>query len=174
MPPQQRPCGGVAATAPRKSGKSSGKPSASGRLDSIRDAHNVEKASRTTRMEDYLEVIYELIQHKGYATTVDISDYLNVSSPSVTKMLQRLNESGHVNYEKYRGIALTDSGVAIAKSMHDRHGVLAEFLMMIGVDKDIANRDAEGIEHHLHPETLKKLEEFVRLAREKNKNKESP
>ena len=43
-------------------------------------------------MEDYLEVIYELITQKGYATTVDISDYLNVSSPSVTKMLQRLNE----------------------------------------------------------------------------------
>ena len=116
-------------------------------------------------MEDYLEVIYELIQHKGYATTVDISNYLNVSSPSVTKMLQRLNESGHVNYEKYRGITLTDSGVAIAKNIHDRHSILAEFLMMIGVDKDTANRDAEGIEHHLHPETLKKLAEFVKLVK---------
>lgn len=135
------------------------------RLESIRDAHNAEKAVRTTRMEDYLEVIYELIQHKGYATTVDISSYLNVSSPSVTKMLQRLSESGHVNYEKYRGITLTDSGMAVAKSIHDRHGVLAEFLMMIGVDEDTANRDAEGIEHHLHPETLKKLEEFVKLAK---------
>jgi Mn-dependent DtxR family transcriptional regulator len=136
-----------------------------GRLNSIRDAHSAEKAVRTTRMEDYLEVIYELIDHKGYATTVDISDYLNVSPPSVTKMLQRLNESGHVNYEKYRGITLTDSGVAIAKNIHDRHSILAEFLMMIGVDRDTANRDAEGIEHHLHPETLKKLEEFVRLAK---------
>jgi Mn-dependent DtxR family transcriptional regulator len=136
-----------------------------GRLDSIRDAHSAEKGVRTTRMEDYLEVIYELIQHKGYATTVDISNYLNVSSPSVTKMLQRLNESGHVNYEKYRGITLTDSGVAIAKNIHDRHSILAEFLMMIGVDKDTANRDAEGIEHHLHPETLKKLAEFVKLIK---------
>lgn len=135
------------------------------RLNSIRDAHGAEKAVRTTRMEDYLEVIYELIDHKGYATTVDISDYLNVSPPSVTKMLQRLNESGHVNYEKYRGITLTDSGIAIAKNIHDRHSILAEFLMMIGVDRDTANRDAEGIEHHLHPETLKKLEEFVRLAK---------
>ncbi|AIF84347.1 iron (metal) dependent repressor, DtxR family [Candidatus Nitrososphaera evergladensis SR1] len=135
------------------------------RLESIRDAHNAEKMARTTRMEDYLEVIYELIQHKGYATTVDISNYLNVSSPSVTKMLQRLSESGHVNYEKYRGITLTEAGVAVAKNMHDRHGVLAEFLMMIGVDEDTANRDAEGIEHHLHPETLKKLEEFVKLAK---------
>ncbi len=135
------------------------------RLESIRDAHNAQKMGRTTRMEDYLEVIYELIAQKGYATTVDISSFLNVSSPSVTKMLQRLNESGHVNYEKYRGISLTDSGIAVAKNMHERHGVLAEFLRMIGVDEDTANRDAEGIEHHLHPETLKKLEEFIKLVK---------
>jgi Mn-dependent DtxR family transcriptional regulator len=135
------------------------------RLEFIRDAHNAQKIGRTTRMEDYLEVIYELITQKGYATTVDISDYLNVSSPSVTKMLQRLNESGHVNYEKYRGISLTESGVAVAKNMHDRHGILADFFKMIGVDEDTANRDAEGIEHHLHSETLKKLEEFIRLVK---------
>ncbi len=116
-------------------------------------------------MEDYLEVIYELISHKGYATTVDISDYLNVSSPSVTKMLQRLSEIGHVNYEKYRGFSLTESGMAIAENMHERHGVLAEFLKMIGVEEETANRDAEGIEHHLHPETLKKLEDFIRLVK---------
>ncbi len=133
----------------------------SSRLEFIKDAHNVRKIDRTTRMEDYLEVIYELIQHKGYATTVDISNYLNVRSPSVTKMLQRLNESGHVNYEKYRGITLTESGTVVAKSIHHRHGILAEFLKMIGVDEDTANKDAEGIEHHLHPETLKKLEEFI-------------
>lgn len=125
----------------------------------------MQKMGRTTRMEDYLEVIYELIQQKGYATTVDISSYLNVSSPSVTKMLQRLNDSGHVNYEKYRGISLTASGVAVAENIHQRHGVLAEFLKMIGVDEDTANRDAEGIEHHLHPETLKKLEEFIRVTK---------
>ena len=63
------------------------------RLESIRDANGVKREEdRTTRMEDYLEVIYELIEQKGYATTVDISKYLNVSSPSVTKMVQRLDE----------------------------------------------------------------------------------
>jgi Mn-dependent DtxR family transcriptional regulator len=80
-------------------------------------------------------------------------------------MLQRLNESGHVNYERYRGISLTESGMAVAKNIHNRHGVLAEFLKMIGVDEDTANRDAEGIEHHLHLETLKKLEEFIRRVK---------
>ena len=137
----------------------------SSRLESIRGAHVTQKMGRTTRMEDYLEVIYELIEHKGYATTVDISNYLNVSSPSVTKMLQRLNESGHINYEKYRGISLTESGMAVAKKIHEKHGVLAEFLKMIGVEEETANRDAEGIEHHLHPETLRKLEEFIKLVK---------
>jgi len=140
------------------------------RLEAIRDAHGMEgTSSRTDRMEDYLEVIYELMQEKGYVNAVDISEYLNVSSPSVTKMVKRLDESGHLNYEKYRGIVLTDQGTTIAKDMHDRHNLLVEFLKMIGVSDNIANRDAEGIEHHLHPETLKKLEEFVKTRKKEHK-----
>ena len=142
------------------------------RLESIRDAHHhkakkkeKEEEQHTDRMEDYLEVIYELIQKKGYATPIDISKYLNVSSPSVTKMIQRLDESGHLNYEKYRGINLTQQGISVAKNIHNRHGLLTEFLIMIGVHEDIANSDAEGIEHHLHSETLKKLEEFVKIIK---------
>jgi Mn-dependent DtxR family transcriptional regulator len=113
-------------------------------------------------MEDYLEVIFELIEQKGYATSVDISEYLSVSAPSVTKMLQKLDGSRYLNYEKYRGISLTNEGAKIAKSMRERHSLLVEFLKMIGVAEDIANKDAEGIEHHLHLETLVKLEGFVR------------
>ena len=140
-------------------------PLKSARLEWIRDANGVKREDRTTRMEDYLEVIYELIQQKGYATTVEISKYLNVSSPSVTKMVQRLDESRYLDYEKYRGIRLTQQGTDIAKNIHKRHSLLAEFLIMIGVDEDTANRDAEGIEHHLHSETLKKLEEFVKTVK---------
>jgi Mn-dependent DtxR family transcriptional regulator len=134
------------------------------RLESIRYANHVRKEEdyQTARMEDYLEVIYELIQYKGYATTIDISEYLNVSSPSVTKMVQKLNESGHLNYEKYRGIRLTDRGTLVAKNIRERHGLLAEFLKIIGVDEDTANKDAEGIEHHLQPKTLGKLENFIK------------
>ena len=136
------------------------------RLESIRNVKREKKEEEyTDRMEDYLEVIYELMEQKGYATAVDISKYLNVSSPSVTKMIQRLNENGHLNYEKYRGISLTRQGVSIAKNIHNRHGLLTEFLVMIGVNEYTANSDAEGIEHHLHPETLKKLEEFVKLIK---------
>jgi Mn-dependent DtxR family transcriptional regulator len=120
-------------------------------------------------MEDYLEVIYELVQYKGYATTIDISECLNVSSPSVTYMIQRLNESGHLNYEKYRGIRLTDKGILVAKNIQERHGMLAEFLKMIGVDEDTANKDAEGIEHYLQPKTLEKLEKFIEDIKKKRK-----
>jgi Mn-dependent DtxR family transcriptional regulator len=136
------------------------------RLILIRNAHNVkEKAiheQHTDRMEDYLEVIYELIKKKGYATQTDISESLNVSLPGVSKMLQRLDDSKYVKYEKYRGINLTQEGIEVAENIHEKHGLLSELFKMIGVDEDIANIDAEGIEHHLHPQTLKKLREFIR------------
>jgi len=135
------------------------------RLEAIRDANSAKKEDRTDRMEDYLEVIYELVEQKGYATTVDISNYLNVSSPSVTKMTKRLDETGHLKYEKYRGIRLTDEGVRIAQNIRNRHGLLAEFFKMIGVDEESANSDAEGIEHHLHPETIKRLEDFMNVLK---------
>jgi Mn-dependent DtxR family transcriptional regulator len=138
------------------------------RLESIRHAHNVKREERTDRMEDYLEVIFELINQKSYATTTDISESLNVSPPSVTKMIRRLYEQGYLNYEKYRGISLTQQGIKVAMSIHDRHSLLTEFLVILGVNEDIANIDAEGIEHHLHPETLKKLEDFVKQIKKKN------
>lgn len=143
------------------------------RLKSIRHANHAKKEEhyQTARMEDYLEVVYELVQYKGYATTVDISEYLNVSSPSVTYMVQRLNESGHLNYEKYRGIRLTDKGTLVAKGIRERHGLLAEFLKIIGVDEDTANKDAEGIEHYLQPKTLVKLEQFLKDIKKKEEIK---
>ncbi|HZD36384.1 MAG TPA: iron dependent repressor, metal binding and dimerization domain protein [Nitrososphaeraceae archaeon] len=139
-----------------------GKGGLDARLTSIRDANRTMREERTDRMEDYLEVIYELVLQKGYATTIDISDYLNVSSPSVTRMMKKLHETGFIRYERYRGMSLTEKGVEVAKAIHKRHGILAEFFKMIGVQDDIANEDAEGIEHHLHSETLMKLEGFVR------------
>jgi len=135
------------------------------RLEDIRDANSAKKEDRTDRMEDYLEVIYELVEQKGYATTVDISTFLNVSAPSVTKMTQRLDETGYLKYEKYRGIRLTDEGIRIAQNIRNRHALLAEFFKMIGVDEESANSDAEGIEHHLHPETIKRLEDFMNVIK---------
>ena len=71
-------------------------------------------------------------------------------------MLQRLDESKYLKYD------LTEDGIEVAENIHEKHGLLSEFFKMIGVDEEIANIDAEGIEHHLHPLTLKKLKEFLR------------
>ncbi len=140
------------------------------RLDYIRSAHNEKKENelRTDRMEDYLEVIYELIQQKGYATTADISKYLNVSSPSVTKMVKKLDENRYLVYEKYRGLSLTTEGIHIAKNMQEKHSLFVEFLKIIGVDDETAHIDAEGIEHHLHPQTIRKLERFIMVLKKRD------
>lgn len=136
------------------------------RLESIKNANSSKKVyDSTARMEDYLEVIFELVQNKGYATTVDISKYLNVRSPSVTKMVQRLDENGLLEYEKYRGIRLTEKGIQIAISTRKKHELLSDFFRLIGVDKETADKDAEGLEHHLHPESIKKLEKFVNFLK---------
>ena len=140
------------------------------RLDYIRSAHNEKKENelRTDRMEDYFEVIYELIQQKGYATTADISKYLNVSSPSVTKMVKKLGENRYLVYEKYRGLSLTTEGIHIAKNMQEKHSLFVEFLKIIGVDDETAHIDAEGIEHHLHPQTIRKLERFIMVLKKRD------
>jgi len=94
------------------------------RLKLIRDAHNVKQKviheQHTDRMEDYLEVIYELIKKKGYAIQTDISESLNVSLPNVSKMLQPLDESKYLKYEKYRGINLTEVGIEVAENIHKK------------------------------------------------------
>ena len=131
------------------------------RLESIKEAHKTLRGDSSARVEDYLEVISELVELKGYANTLDISRYMNVSAPSVTKMLQRLDENGYLEYEKYRGINLTTKGNAIADTIRQKHGILLEFFKMLGIDHDIANQDAEGIEHHLNPRTIKQLRKFV-------------
>ena len=130
------------------------------RLESIKAAHKSEKPD-STRMEDYLEVISELVDMKGYATTLDISRFMNVSAPSVTKMLKRLDENGYLEYEKYHGINLTKKGMQLANTIRQKHGILLDFFEILGIGKDIANQDAEGIEHHLNPRTIKKLRKYV-------------
>ena len=131
------------------------------RLDSIKAAHKVERTKSSSRMEDYLEIISELVELKGYATTLDISRYMNVSAPSVTKMLQRLDESGFLEYEKYHGINLTGKGTQVAEGIRQKHGILVEFFEILGIEYDTANQDTEGIEHHLNPKTIKQLRKFI-------------
>jgi Mn-dependent DtxR family transcriptional regulator len=114
-----------------------------------------------TRVEDYLEVVYDLIQKKGYARSADIAELLGVRSASVTVMLQRLHAKGFIVYERYRGLTLTSSGERLARSVQQRHLVILKFLRILGIEDKIAKADAEGIEHHVHKTTV---DQFARFA----------
>jgi len=124
----------------------------------------VTHVSDLTRVEDYLEVVYELIQKKGYARSADIAELLGVKSPSVTVMLQRLHAKGFIVYVRYRGLTLTSSGEQLAKSVQQRHRTILKFLRILGVDEKIAKSDAEGIEHHVHKDTVNRMKRFVDYA----------
>ena len=130
------------------------------RLDSIKAAHESQKTI-SSRVEDYLEVISELVDMKGYAATLDISRYMNVSAPSVTKMLKKLDAEGYLEYEKYYGINLTEKGQRIADMIKQKHGILLEFFEILGIGKEIANQDTEGIEHYLNQKTIRQIKKFV-------------
>jgi len=133
-------------------------------LEAIKAAQSKSK-SRTQRMEDYLEVIYELMECKGYASMSDISNYLNVSSASVTKMIQRLHENGYIEYEKYKGIRLKDKGIDVAKAIREKHSILTEFLLLLGIDEKDAHRITEGIEHYFDNKSMKRLEQLIDIIR---------
>lgn len=131
------------------------------RLDSIKAANQSIDRKTHIRREDYLEIISELVGLKGYATTLDISRHMNVSPPSVTKMLQKLDKDGYLEYEKYHGINLTSKGNQVAEAIRQKHSTLLEIFEILGIKKDIANQDAEGMEHYLNPKTIKRLRKFL-------------
>ncbi|MGP8070891.1 MAG: iron dependent repressor, metal binding and dimerization domain protein [Candidatus Bathyarchaeia archaeon] len=117
-----------------------------------------------TRVEEYLEVVYELMQKKGYARGADIAQSLGVKSPSVTVMLQKLHATGFIVYERYRGLTLTNSGERLARSVQQRHLTILKFLRILGIEEKTAKSDTEGIEHHVHRATVDRLARFADYA----------
>jgi Mn-dependent DtxR family transcriptional regulator len=120
--------------------------------------------SDLTRVEDYIEVIYELIQRKGYARSSDIAEQLGVKSASVTSMLQKLHGMGLIVYERYRGLTLTSSGERLARTVQQKHLTILKFLRILGIEEKVAKLDAEGIEHHVHKNTIDRIGRFVDYA----------
>jgi Mn-dependent DtxR family transcriptional regulator len=116
--------------------------------------------------EDYLERIHELIERKGYARVVDIALSLKVKQASVTSMVQKLGEAGYLNYEKYRGLILTDKGREVARRIHDRHQTLSRFFSLFGLDTETQRLDIEGIEHYLSPKTLEIMTDLAQFFEE--------
>jgi len=121
----------------------------------------VTPGSDLTRVEDYLEVVYDLVQTKGYAGATDIAERLGVKTPSVTNMLQRLDGMGLIVYERYRGLRLTNKGEDMARFIKQKHSTIIRFLQILGVGEKNAKLDAEGIEHHVHKDTVNRMERFV-------------
>lgn len=119
----------------------------------------------TPSMEDYLERIYKLIHEKGYARVSDIAEGLEVHPSSVTKMIQKLDKDNYLIYEKYRGLILTGKGKKIGKRLVDRHQLLENFLIMIGVENEYIYTDVEGIEHHLSWNSITCIEALVEYFR---------
>lgn len=111
--------------------------------------------------EDYLERIQELIERKGYARVVDIASSLKVKQASVTVMVQKLAEAGYLNYEKYRGLVMTERGRKIARKIQSRHKTLSRFFSLFDLDAETQRADIEGIEHHLSPATLETLADLA-------------
>ena len=116
-------------------------------------------------MEDYLEKILELIDSKGYARVADLAEALGIAQPSVSNMMQRLDDKGLLRYEKYRGVTLTATGERLAQRITRRHEMLAEFLELMGIDGDTAYRDLEGMEHHISSQTLRGIEQLINELR---------
>lgn len=99
--------------------------------------------------EDYLEMILMLQEKKGYARSIDIAGELGVTKPSVSYAVKRLRENGYITMDSDGHIALTDFGMEIASRMYERHKLLTDFLMVLGVDEQTAREDACKIEHDL-------------------------
>ncbi len=122
----------------------------------------------TRAMEDYLEVIYWLSKEKGSAKISDISQMMGVRLPSVSEMMKRLKAEELVDYEPYGEVTLTEKGMEVAVKIAARHELLAGFFMALGVEKKIAIEDACKVEHDLHPDTLKKLRNFIKFVTERS------
>ena len=115
----------------------------------------------TVGMEDYIEQIYLHIEARGVARVSDVAESLEVLPSSVTKMAQRLDREGYVYYERYKGLVLTEKGLAFGKKLVKRHDILEEFLRIIGVEEDKVYEDVEGIEHHLSWNAIDRITDLV-------------
>jgi DtxR family transcriptional regulator, manganese transport regulator len=125
----------------------------------VRDAHQTEVA------EDYVELIADLIEETGEARVVDLAGRLGVSNATVNNTIQRLQRDGLVHSKPYRSIFLTDEGEALATTSRERHVVVRDFLLALGVTADVAEVDAEGIEHHVSDATLAAFRRFLDKGR---------
>ncbi len=104
--------------------------------------------------EMYLESIFVLSKKMPNVRSIDVCDYMNYSKPSVSRAIGLLKNGGYVLVSPEGYLTLTDEGIRIAEKMYERHNVLSEFLISLGVDEKTAIEDACKIEHDISDESF--------------------
>lgn len=112
-------------------------------------------------MEDYAELISDLIGAEGEARATDIARRLGVSHATAIKHLARMKREGLVTSKPYRGVFLTAEGEALAERVRRRHRLVVDLLVAVGVPRENAESDAEGIEHHVSDQALRAFARFL-------------
>ncbi|MGI6013672.1 MAG: metal-dependent transcriptional regulator [Oscillospiraceae bacterium] len=112
--------------------------------------------------ENYLETILMLYQAKGAVRSIDIVNALQFSKPSVSVAMKNFRENGYIHMDTDGYITLTDAGQEIAERIYERHQLLTEILIRLGVDEETAKNDACRIEHDLSDQTFEKIKDYVR------------
>ncbi len=112
--------------------------------------------------EDYLEAILSLRLRQGNVRSIDIANELNFSKPSVSVAMKKLRESGYVRMDHDGFITLLPAGEEIAQRIYERHQLLTDFFIRLGVNPEVAAADACKVEHDLSNETFQKIKEHAR------------
>ncbi|NLT13818.1 MAG: metal-dependent transcriptional regulator [Clostridiales bacterium] len=107
--------------------------------------------------ENYLEIILIEQEKHGHVRSIDICNALNYSKPTISVMMKQLRENGYIEMDRSGFITLTETGGEIAEKIYERHRLLADFLMSIGVDEETAYKDACKIEHDLSETSFEML-----------------
>ncbi len=119
-------------------------------------------AQSTALLEDYVELIADLLASAGEARPTDIARRLGVSHATAVKSVSRLKRAGLATARPYRGVFLTEKGQALADRVRVRHRLVVDLLRALGVPTESAEADAEGIEHHVSEITLKAFAQFLK------------
>lgn len=115
--------------------------------------------------QNYLEAIYIIFKQKGYVRAIDIAEYLGFSRPTVSIAIRQFKEEGYIDTTTNE-IKLSEKGIMEAKKMYERHELIADILMKLGVEKDIAYQDSCLIEHDLSDESFAAIKNFYNKMKE--------